>query len=184
MGTKEDAPSGGPPAEVTDEAARVTQLEKELTEARAALETRSNWQVRFAEGQRKLTDSETVVARLRAAEAARTQTAAALAESGLPEPAYAKVVSAVVGHEGRAVPLTEANTVDGDKLKTSIEAAIAAEKTYIASLAESGGAGRPRDLGGTTGDPDPKALDADLAAVFADLGLTESGAKLAATGRG
>jgi hypothetical protein len=173
------------PVEVTEAAARVEQLEKDLTEARAALETRSNHQVRAAEAERQLTESRGELARLRAAEVARTQTAAALAESGLPEPAFARVTAAVVGHEGRGVPLTESATVDADKLKAAIKAAVDAERTYIASVAESLGMGAVRGLGGDGKGAEltEAKFEEGMAALYEVIGMDEKTAKMAARGR-
>jgi hypothetical protein len=174
------------PAEIGEAAARVEQLEKDLTEARAALETRSNHQVRAAEAEQQLTESRSELARLRAAEVARTQTAAALAESGLPEPAFARVTAAVVGHEGRGVPLTESATVDAEKLKAAIKAAVDSERTYIASVAESLGMGSVRGLGGDGKGAEltEAKFQEGLAEFYESIGLDEKTAKLAASGRG
>lgn len=179
------APTTQQPVEVREAAARVEQLERDLAEARAALETRSNHQVRAAEAERQLTEARAETARLRAAETARTQCAAALAESGLPEPSFARVTAAVIGHEGRGVPLTESATVDGEKLKAAIKAAVDAERTYIASVAESLGVGAVRGLGGDGKTELTEAkFQEGLEGIFADLGMDEKAAKAAARGRG
>lgn len=170
------------PATVTEAQTRVEQLERALAEARAELETRSNHAVRADRAERSLADAQRDIARLRGAEHARSAAAAALAESELPEAARARVTAAVVGHEGSAVPLTEAGTVDQDRLRAAIDAAIKSETAYIASISEAAGFGAPRGLGDTQG-VEPGEFEGEFARLMEAAGLSEKDAKTAAKGR-
>lgn len=189
-GTNQGAPEGGgtttKPADIAEAEARVKALETELAEAREQLERRSDHAVRLQEAERDNARLREENVRFRALESVRTKVAAALAESGLPENAWPRVTATVVGHEGAAIPLDEKRAVDGDKLTASIEAAIKAEKTYVAGLLESAGVGQVRGLGTSTGkggELSESDLEKGLNEVFTSIGLPDEQAKLAAKGR-
>lgn len=168
------------PADLTEAAQRLTEAQEqartaqaELVEARAAAE-------RLAAENAQLIASET----------ARGRITALLAESSIDErlrPLVApRVTAAIVGR----VPLTEARAVDTTALDTAINAAIEAESVFAAALLEASGVtGRPRDVGaGTTPQPTGDALsaadfEAEVAANFLGLGLSEAAAKIAGKGR-
>lgn len=189
-GTNTGAPEGGgttKPADIAEAEARVTALEQKLAEARAQLERRSDHAVRAEEALREAAKLRQENQRFRALESARSTVAAALAESGLPETAWPRVTATVVGHEGTALPLTEAGVIDDAKLKGAIDTAIKAEKSYVAGLLESAGAGTVRGLGaGTSGkgsELSESDLETGLSDVFESIGLPSEVAKLAAKGR-
>lgn len=186
------APEGGAtdtgkkPADIAEAENQVKALETQLAEARAQLERRSDHAVRAEEALQEATRLREENARFRALESARSTVSAALAESGLPETAYARVTANVVGHEGAAIPLGENGGIDDAKLKTAIEAAIKAEKSYVAGLLEAAGVGSVRGLGTTTGkdgELSESDLQKGLSDVFASIGLPTEQATLAAKGR-
>jgi hypothetical protein len=180
---------GGAPIPTSPELAeaqnRATDLERQLAEARGQVQQLSDNAVRADRAERALTEARAETARLRAAEVARTATMRALAESGLPEATWPRVTTVVLGHEGRAVPLTETGAADTDKLDAAITAAVDSEKSYIAALAEAAGTGIPRGLGTAPADGEltEAEFESRLAAQFGSLGLNESAAKIAAKGR-
>jgi hypothetical protein len=180
---------GGAPIPTSPELAeaqnRATDLERALAEARGQVQQLSDNAVRADRAERALTEARAETARLRAAEVARTATMRALAESGLPEATWPRVTTVVLGHEGRAVPLTETGAADTDKLDAAITAAVDSEKSYIAALAEAAGTGIPRGLGTAPADGEltEAEFESRLAAQFGSLGLNESAAKIAAKGR-
>lgn len=110
---------------------------------------------------------------------ARTAVAEALKTSGLPEISHLRVTESVC----RALPTVEGGGLDDAKLTESITAAIDAEKTYVAALAEASGAGAPRGLGAAPEPLNEADVDAALEQEFAGMGLSESAAKTAAYGR-
>jgi hypothetical protein len=191
--TQSGAPNGGAtdtdktkPADVVEAEASVTALETQLAEARAQLERRSDHAVRLQEAERENTQLREQNARFRALESVRTTVAAELAESGLPETAYARVTATVVGHEGASIPMTEARAIDTDRLKTSIAEAIKSEKSYVAGVLEAAGVGSVRGLGASTGK-DGELTEADfekgMEGVFTSIGMPNDQATLAAKGR-
>jgi hypothetical protein len=120
--------------------------------------------------------------RLRNVEAARGVCAAALAtHTDLPEPTRARITEAVT----RDVPTSQTGEVDTAALTAAISRHVEAEQAYIASIREAAGEGTPTGLGGSTptGGADLAAFQTTVAARFAALGLNESAAKTAATGR-
>lgn len=185
-GTNTGAPNGGgtdKPTNITE--ADVASLRRQLAEAEERLQVRSDAAVRLEEAERDNARLRDEVARFRALESARSTVAAALAESGLPETAFPRVTAAVVGHEGATLPMTEAGAVDGDKLKAAIEAAIKAEKTYVAGLLEAAGVGAVRGLGESAdGGYSDEDADKELAEAMKGLGMSETATKIAVTGRG
>jgi hypothetical protein len=191
--TQSGAPNGGAtdtsktkPADVVEAEASVTALETQLAEARAQLERRSDHAVRLQEAERENANLREQNARFRALESVRTTVAAELAESGLPETAYARVTATVVGHEGASIPMTEARAIDTDRLKTSIAEAIKSEKSYVAGVLEAAGVGSVRGLGASTGkdgELSESDLEKGLTDVFASIGLPSEQATLAAKGR-
>jgi hypothetical protein len=87
-----------------------------------------------------------------------------------------------------APPLTEKDgerELDKAKLVESIGAAVKDEQAYLESLASANGAGRVRGFGSTetAGEGTTEQNTTELTEAFADLGLSEAGAKLAAAGR-
>lgn len=193
----ENAP-GNPPAdptqikegsmpELTDEQARQleeaattrTQLDEattRLSEATTALEQTTS---RVTDLETRLAESDTRAQRLENDRTARARVTEALATSGLPEISHSKVAESVC----RALPTVDGGGLDDTALTESITKTIDAEKTYVAALAEASGAGAPRGLGAA---PEPLAeadIDAQLVKEFAEMGLSESAAKTAASGR-
>ena len=87
-----------------------------------------------------------------------------------------------------APPLVEKDgerELDKAKLVESIGAAVKDEQAYLESLASANGAGRVRGFGSTetAGEGSTEQNTTELTEAFADLGLSEAGAKLAAAGR-
>ncbi|MGH3375992.1 MAG: hypothetical protein ACRDP6_14735 [Actinoallomurus sp.] len=181
-----DTGTGTKPADIAEAENRVKALETQLAEAREQLERRSDHAVRAEEALKEANRLREENHRFRALESARSTVAAALAESGLPETAFARVTATVVGHEGSAIPLGEAGAINSDKLKTAIESAIKAEKSYVAGLLEAAGVGTVRGLGASTGK-DGELSEADLekglTGVFSSIGMDDTVAALAAKGR-
>lgn len=126
-------------------------------------------------------DVERVAARReRAVGQLREAATTALAGSGLPLHAHPKVVAALVA----APPLTEASDLDVETAKTAIEAAINAERMYVAQVLEAAGAGIPRGLSQTrTEPPSPEDATKRLTESFRRLGMDDKTAALAAEGR-
>lgn len=187
QGTPTIPPTTIPPAQpvAVQESERVTELQKQLAEAQETLAIRAKAGVALTEAERQLAEAKAENQRLRASEKARAKTAEALAESGLPEAAFARVTAAVIGYEGRSLPLAESGDLDGDKLKSAIDAAVTAEKSYVASVLESAGVGAPKGLGG--GNNGNKMTDEKFQESFTSIltatGMDETTAKLAAKGR-
>lgn len=168
----------------SQESERVAELQRQLAVAQESLAVRVAGGAALAESERLRHEADQEIRRLRASENARAKTAAALAESGLPEIAFAKVTAAVIGYEGRGLPLQESGAIDDDKLKASIDAAIAAEKTYVGAVLEHAGVGAIKGLG-TSGTAAMSEADAkkNLTQQFESLGLDPKLAALAAEGR-
>lgn len=87
-------------------------------------------------------------------------------------------------------PPAKDGVLDVDALKTKVAEAVKAEADYLAAVTgRTGGvrglgAGGDNPLSGGAGDVDAAEADKKLEAAFADLGLSESAAKIAAVGRG
>jgi hypothetical protein len=175
----------GTPAVVSEaDKKRISDLEKQLAEARATAEIRSDVAHRAAESERLLAEAQTKIARLSATETARSKTQAALAESKLPDVCAGPVIARVLGHEGALLPLTEANALDDAKLTEAIKAAVKAEETYVAQIAEALGVGTPTGLGETKAPQmDDKQFQESLAGLLQGTGMDEKTATAAAKGR-
>jgi hypothetical protein len=179
-------PPDGGTTEVAESAvqAELTETRRLLAEARLQLatigENANRATLAEAERDRLKADND----RLRALISAQDRLRATLAESGLPEVCHSRVMSVVCGTEGSNIPLNESGRVDEEQFTGAIAAAIQAEKTYIAGLAESAGTGVPRGLGGSDAiDLSEAALSNELENVFAEIGLSADVAKTAAKGR-
>lgn len=122
----------------------------------------------------------TELGRMRITEAARGAVTTALAECDLPDPARQRVTESVT----RDVPTTQDGQLDTVTLTNRINEAVNSERSYIASLRESAGAGQPSGLGGGA----PQVVDAaqfqsNLVESFKGLGMSEQAAIAAANGR-
>jgi hypothetical protein len=137
------------------------------------------------------------LARYRVADQARGLVDAKLAESELPATAQNRVRAQFTP---TALPLLEADgkSLDTAKLTTTIEAAVTAEKAYVAELLESHGVGRVAGagvlLGAATGIPASfgaatSTREADTATVealvteYTNRGMSPEAARAAAVGR-
>lgn len=175
-------------ASLREAAARTVTLEAQLAEARAALRAAEERASALGENATRMVEAERAREaalaenrRLRAVIATGPVIDKALAESTLPAVLWPRVTATVMGSEGRAIPMTEAGTVDSDKLASVVTAAIDSERTVLATLAETAGAGIPRGLGAAPDDD--VDTTADLEQLFREAGMSESAAKLAAKGR-
>jgi hypothetical protein len=117
--------------------------------------------------------------RLRVTEAARGVVTSALAATDLPDAARVRVTESVT----RQVPTTQDGQLDGPSLTSRISEAVQGERTYIASVREANGEGRPAGLGGGPEVPDQSAFRESLFESFKGLGMTEQAARAAAQGR-
>jgi hypothetical protein len=126
--------------------------------------------------------------RLRANEAGRTTVDRLLAapESGVEERFHALIAPRVHATIRDHVPLTDAGEVNQEALNTAVEAAIRAERVYLASGLEAGGAGRVAGLG-ADGDPHTQMtaeqFEGGMSKIFESIGMPEKTATLAAKGR-
>lgn len=139
------------------------------------------------------------LARYRAGDAARPVLDRMLAESDLPAPAHGKLRAEMLA--AATLPLIESTRgLDEGKFRVLAEAAITAERAYLAQFAEANGAGRVTGMGAApaagTGmpsafgatrtaeadTPDQSTTDA-LVAMYERRGLTREAALAAATGR-
>lgn len=184
-------PAGGSPSttpELTEaERGRVTALEAEIATLREAAALRADHAVRADRAERDLTEARATITRLQGAETARSQVAAAFAESGLPAPCLATVTAQVVGLNGQNLALTEAGALDMDRLTAAISAALLAERTQVASIAEAlgyGGAVRGMGAAPAGSEQSPAQFEEALAASLARLpGMDDKTAAAAAKGR-
>lgn len=178
-------PTPTEPAELVEARRDLTAVREQLAEARQQLATIGENAQRTATAERQLAESRSENQRLRGVITARAALDKALAESGLPEVAWPRVTSTVVGADGAGIPLTEAGAVDDEKLGAAITAAIGTERAYIAGLAEAAGTGVPRGLGASGDDTALSEADVEkeLADVFRGIGMSESAAAVAAKGR-
>lgn len=107
---------------------------------------------------------------------------AELANVTLPEVTKARLAETLTAN-----PPTSDGVLDGDALKTRVAEAVKAEVEYLSAV--TGNAGGVRGLGSTTDPTGAGATvtadeaDKKLEAAFAGLGMSESAAKIAATGR-
>lgn len=190
---KESDPQNAPgstPADNQKEGAMPELTESEvraLTEARDKAQTDAATALAEADQARKnQAASDLQLARFRAAESARPIASTALAESDLPVPAQVRILGTVTADN---VPLTSSSALDEAALRVRISDAIKAEATYLASLAEGTGQGKPRDLGeatagtGTGTAADAAASKNALIEAYKAKGMSPAAAELAATGR-
>ncbi len=119
------------------EEARLRQLEADAGRVQTLESERDTATQRAERAERELAES-------RARDAARPIIAAVLAEStiALPAAAVTRATESVLAR----VPLTEAGQLDETAVRTAATEARTAEETYVAQVAESLGAGRPRGL--------------------------------------
>lgn len=172
------------PGTVTEAEKQVSDLQRKLAEATATLEVRNDAVHQAAESKRLLGEAQTKIARLSATETARSKTQTAFAESKLPDVCAGPVIARVLGHEGGALPLTEANTLDDAKLTEAIKASVKAEETYVAQIAEALGVGAPKGLGGGTSvDMTDAQFEEALSGMFQRTGTDKKTADQAAKGR-
>ncbi len=97
----------------------------------------------------------------------------------LPEATKARLLESLP----KAAPMKD-GALDEEAFKTKIEESIKAEVEYLTKAA---GLGKIRGLGESSHedeDADPKKVEESLVESFSDLGLSETGAKIAAKGRG
>lgn len=165
---------------LTAEAA-LAEAQRNLSEARAQVEGIGRNAERLVEAERNERAAVAESRRLQAILDAGPVIDRALSESELPGPLWAEVRALVTGEGGRAIPLTEAGTVDADALDVAITAAIDTKRATYARVLEATGAGQVRGLGESAGDLTD--VTADLEREFQAFGLDESAAK-AAAGRG
>lgn len=178
---------GSSPADTKDKEGEMPEFTeaqaRELEEARTTAETGKAQALAEAEtAKQAAAAAELKLARFAALETARPIATGVLAESGLPAAAQGKLLAALTSE---SVPLTTDNALDEAALKTSVEEAVKAESTYLASLAEGDGAGRPRGLGESTTAPsvsDPATVTA-LEETYRSRGLSPEAARFAAVGR-
>jgi hypothetical protein len=182
-GTTPGAPDGG--ATQLSEADRlretVLQLKEELAEARLEAAKRGDQARELAEAKNALEESRREVLRLKANDAARAMALKTLAESTLPDVAHEVVVESVTGAN---VPLTDEGGLDEARLVEAIREGIEQQRRYLARFAESQGFGQVRGLGSTSDGPSEADVDAELAAAFEGLSMSESATRLAVNGRG
>lgn len=168
-GTVQNGPSPEVRAELAE--ARLREAEariSELTTANATLTSERD-------------TARTELGRLRVTEAARGVVASALAQTDLPEAARTRVTEAVT----RDVPTTSDGQVDATALTSRITESVDRERSYIASIREAAGEGRPSGLGGApAGVPDVEPWRKALVESFKGLGMSEQAALAAANGRG
>lgn len=176
--TKEE----GSMPELTEAEAR--KLTEERDAALAEAETARN---EAAASTAARTEADLKLARFTAAESARPIAAKLLAESKLPAAAQGRIIGQLVSSE--TVPLTSDSKLDESAFRASLEAAVKAEETYLASLAEQAGIGTPRGLGEST-SPDantagavPAEVTEGLIESYKQSGMSEAAAQLAAAGR-
>jgi hypothetical protein len=148
-----------------EEVAKVKTLEQQLQEANAALAAEKE---KSAALETKVSESESTAKKATAAAKLKELLEAAK----LPKPAADRIAS----------QFKEAVTIDG------MEAAIQAEKDYIAAIAPAAGGGSTKvtNMGKKTNENDESDKDAkkpNLVESFQAFGLTEAQAKIAAAGR-
>lgn len=139
------------------------------------------------------------LAQYRVADQARGLVDTALAASDLPQPAQARVRAQF---PATALPLTESDrTLNTGAFSTTVEAAVTAERAYIAQILESAGVGKVTGAGPAAGagtgmpaafgvstavsttEADTQTVEA-LVVAYRDRGMTEDAARKAAAGRG
>lgn len=179
-------PGGNEPTSREEQLQRqLDETRRERDDARQQVSTIGENAQRAQLAEQRANQAEADRDRLRGLIQARDTIDTRLAETDLPEASHPRVRSVVCGNEGSAIPLTESGSVDQERLDSAITAAVESERTYIARLAESAGAGLPRGLGETGGDNELTEADLEsrLADGFQQMGLSETAAKTAAKGR-
>jgi hypothetical protein len=121
----------------------------------------------------------TELTRLRVTEAARSVVGNALAATDLEEAARTRITESVTAN----VPTTSDGQVDTNALTNRLTEAVERERTYIASILEARGAGRPNGIGGGAPIADPAQFRASLVESFKGLGMSDQAAQAAANGR-
>ncbi len=197
--TTPDPTTGAPPSggqnpytieSVENMRRKVGALETELTEARAAAEAVANDRLARVKAEEALNASLLENARFRAMESARSMAQTALNSSGLPDCVHSRVVAAVCGHDGAAIPLSEASReIDTEATKGRIAATVDAWKVLVGQILESAGMdGRVRGLGAPAAGEGAELSEAQLESRMKDRfirqGYTEAQALTAARGRG
>jgi len=170
-------PTTGP----EDANAQLTEARSEIGRLQLQIAQLGDNATELTEAKGQLAEAKREIARLKANDAARKTAIETLGKSTLPEVAHAEVIEAVTGAN---VPLTEAGELDGEKLTANLKAAIEKERLYLAKFAESQGMGQIKGLGTSSdGELSEAAFEQGMAKVFAELGMDEKTAKLAAEGR-
>jgi hypothetical protein len=105
---------------------------------------------------------------------ARDVVVAELASAQIPDITRARLTESL----GKNPPVKDGQ-LDAEALRASMKESVAAEVDYLAKIT---GSGQVRGMGGA-GTAAPVDVDASLAESFRDLGMSESGAKIAAAGR-
>ena len=194
QGAHDNPATGTAPDNTGQEGVMPDTTDTEAVQAREAAEALAAAQAKLAEAERKAAEAEAKAteieakhAAMQAVEAARPITTRALAESDLPAAARDRVMAAVTAQ----VPLTEHRTLDETALTALIEAQVTAEAAYVAELREAAGAGQVTGMGSTSAlresatnsTTDTQAVQASLIEAYKQRGMSETAAKLAATGR-
>lgn len=160
--------------------------DKALAEAATAQSEAAKAQADAAKAVAEKQAADLRLARFQAAEAARPIASQVLAESTLPVPAQVRILGDVTAD---SVPLTDAGALDESALRTRIGDAIKREETYLASVAEDTGQGKPRGLGeaggqgGAGSEVDDAETKKSLVEAYKARGMSPAAAELAATGR-
>lgn len=104
----------------------------------------------------------------------------AVAGANVPDVTKARLVESLSGNP----PVTEASELDTETYRTRITEAVKAEVEYLTKAAGFG-SGRIEGMGGSGAAATDEAEQAErrMVEAFQSLGLSESGAKIAATGR-
>lgn len=181
-------PADNPPTKEEGSMPELTEAEaRKLTEERdAALAEAETARNEAAAAAAARTESDLKLARFTAAESARPIAAKLLAESKLPAAAQGRILGQLVSSE--TVPLNGDHKLDESAFRGALEDAVKAEETYLASLAEQAGIGKPRGLGESTSPENVDesasvAVTEGLVESFKQSGMSEAAARLAATGR-
>jgi hypothetical protein len=185
-GATAPAPAGTAP--VVDTAAIQFEAREAATARDKAIGERDTALTEAATARRERDAAQAELAKFRAVESARPLIAAQLADAGLPAAAQARITAGVTTR----VPMTESGQLDGNSLRTLVEAEVTAEKAYLAQLQEAAGAGQVTGFGQAPAQQVPAAAswassviepNAALVEAFRGRGLTADAAKAAALGR-
>lgn len=133
--------------------------------------------------ERALREHAAKLARLQAAEKARKIAEAELAKSDLPEVARRRTLETAL----RNLPLTTDNSLDETQFRSTLEAEIKAEATYIAALRKEAGAGQVTGLGANTMPVSESLksenLDQQLISLYESRGISREMAEKIIEGR-